>query len=280
MKITGICAAAAAAILAVSASAGAQSRKLHLGLRGNVVVVGGKPTNDILGLGIYGHYRLRERWSLGFAVDHSPEFDVERIAALVGLEQDPAVSDLDAAATSIEIKAWIERVYARPGGRWEGFWAAGAGIGSVDVDDMTGPLAGGGIFDVATDVSTEAIVAASFGVRRSARRRLGAGSGAAGRPALRRLEFPGPHLRRHGHFQRVPRPRRPPRSAAPVLGGRVRDRISQTVGRNYRGNVRGVASTSVFQRSVAADGSLKCQGASFADRWKPPSSQRNFVSSF
>lgn len=137
-----------------------------LGGRANIVGGSGKPANDILGLGLFGHYRFNDRWSAGFALDHSPEFDVERTAALVGLRQDPGVSDIDSTATSIEVRAWVERLYGGLGDRWQLFWSVGAGVAVVDVDDVAGPLADGGRFDVATDASTELVLALSAGVRR------------------------------------------------------------------------------------------------------------------
>jgi len=41
------------------------------------------------------------------------------------------------------------------------FWSAGLGINSIDVDDASGPLQGGGNFNVTTTVSSEAL----FGIK-------------------------------------------------------------------------------------------------------------------
>lgn len=139
-----------------------------LGLRGVVVTGDGEPTNDITGFGLFGHARIDERWSVGFALDHSPEFDVERAPDLLGLVPTEVV---DAKGTSTTLSGWIERTYESGGGPWEWFWSAGLGIVDVSVDDVAGPLAGGGSFDLTIDAGTEWLVAGALGLRR----RLGEG---------------------------------------------------------------------------------------------------------
>jgi hypothetical protein len=64
-----------------------QDGKFDLGLRANILAGDGEPTNDVLGYGLFGHVPLNDRWSIGFAIDHSPEFDVERTAKIVGFER-------------------------------------------------------------------------------------------------------------------------------------------------------------------------------------------------
>ena len=49
--------------------------------------------------------------------------------------------------------------------RLQWFWTAGAGVNSVDVEDQSGPLAGGGTFDIAIDAGTEWVASASVGLR-------------------------------------------------------------------------------------------------------------------
>lgn len=128
------------------------------GVRGIITGADGVPANDIPGYGAFGHWRLNERWSLGLAVDRT-DYDFERPAEIVGLRQDPNVEDIDAIAEATILSAWIERTYPRPG-RLEWFWGAGLGYASLDVPDATGPLEGGGTFDVRTEVDSEVI--ASF----------------------------------------------------------------------------------------------------------------------
>ena len=79
---------------AIAASVRAQEETFDLGLRAGGLLASGRPANDMLGYGVFGHYRINDRWRLGFALDTS-EFDFERTASVVGLEQSPAVKDID-----------------------------------------------------------------------------------------------------------------------------------------------------------------------------------------
>src|SRR5215213_8699306 len=150
MKISAVLLAG----LFVFGTAQAQDPRFELGARFNALVADGEPANDMLGGGVFGRYRINDRWRLGLAIDHSPEFDVERPSEFVGLPGDEAFGDVDAKSTSTALLAWIERVYERPG-RLEWFWTAGGGLASVDVDDASGPLAGVGTYDITQDVGTE-----------------------------------------------------------------------------------------------------------------------------
>ena len=101
---------------------------------------------------------------MGFGVDISDEFDVERTAELVGLVQDPAVGDRQH-RSSQGLTAWVERRYRGDDRRLQWFWTVGVGVVSVDVDDQGGPLAGGGSFDIAVDAGTERVASAGVGLR-------------------------------------------------------------------------------------------------------------------
>lgn len=151
-------------VLAAAGPAAAAERdpRFDLGLRANIVGGTGKPSNDILGFGLIGHYRLGGRWAVGFGIDHSAKFDVERAPDLVGLTS-PEV--IDAVGTSTALTGSIERTFGPPGGRWEGFLSVGVGINSVDIDDVSGPLVDGGTFDISTDVDTEVLALAGLGGR-------------------------------------------------------------------------------------------------------------------
>ncbi len=139
--------------------------RVEVGVRFDAIVADGEPANDMLGYGVFGRYRLSDRWRLGLAIDHAPEFDVERPNEFLGLAGDGSVGDIDAKSTSTALTAWIERVYERPLRRLEWFWGAGGGFATVDVDDVTGPLAGGGTYDITQEVGMEILVGASAGFR-------------------------------------------------------------------------------------------------------------------
>ena len=140
-------------------------RRWDTGIRLNIIGGSGKPTNDVLGYGVLGRYRLDDRWTLGLGVDISDEFDIERTPELVGLEQDPDAPVIDSTGSSEGLNAWIERRYGGDDRRLQWFWTVGAGVNSVDVDDQAGPLASGGSFDIAIDAGTEWVASASVGLR-------------------------------------------------------------------------------------------------------------------
>lgn len=144
------------------AAADGGNPRFDIGLRANIVGGTGKPSNDILGAGLIGRYRLGGRWAVGFGIDHSAKFDVERAPDLVGLTS-PEV--IDAVGTSTALTGSIERTIGPPDGRWEGFLSVGVGINSVDVDDVSGPLVDGGAFDISVDAGTEVLALAGLGGR-------------------------------------------------------------------------------------------------------------------
>lgn len=148
-----------------AAPAAAAEGAFDLGVRANVLVGNGEPTNDMLGYGLFARFRVGSGWRVGVGVDHAPEFDVEGVAELVGQSQDPAAEVIDAKASSTVVRAWLERSYPSAGGGFEWFWTVGAGVGNVEVDDVSGPRAGGGTFTVDTDAGTEVIAAGSLGLR-------------------------------------------------------------------------------------------------------------------
>ncbi len=131
----------------------------------NLVGSSGKPTNDVLGIGLVGHYKFTDGWYLGVALDYSPEFDFEKTASRVGLKQDPNVADIDATGSLLQISAFAERRYPNDEGDIEYFWTLGAGISEVDMDDVSGPLEGGGRFDITTSTDTELVIAGSVGMQ-------------------------------------------------------------------------------------------------------------------
>lgn len=150
---------------AAEASAQEPENDFSLGLRANILGGTGKPANDTLGYGIFGRYRLSETWLVGFGVDIASGFDVEEPEKLVGLVRDPSVGVIDANADSHTFMAWIEREYARDPSRWSWFWTLGLGYASVSVDDVQGPLEGGGTYDLTFDTSSELVLSGSGGLR-------------------------------------------------------------------------------------------------------------------
>lgn len=157
-------AGALAVALAAASQASAQER-FELGGRLDVVGADGEPSNDILGAGLFGRWRLGERWWLGVGVDHSPEFDVERPNELLGLTGDPEAGEIDASATSTALTAWIERRHGDPDRRLGWSWSVGGGFADVSVDDVAGPLAGGGTYAITQEVGTELLLGAGVGLR-------------------------------------------------------------------------------------------------------------------
>jgi len=151
-------------ILAIAASAPAQSGRFDLGLRGSVVTAGGEPANDIISAGAVARYRFGEAWLVGFSVEKA-EHDFETPWRTLGLQQDPGVPVIDTTTESTILTAWLEREFGRRDRRLHWFLAAGLGFASPDVADVQGPLAGGGSFDITTDPGSEVIASAAGGLR-------------------------------------------------------------------------------------------------------------------
>jgi hypothetical protein len=141
-----------------------RAQRFEFGLRGQILLADGEPANDLPGYGAFARYRFNERWSVGLAVDQT-EYDFEQPARLLGLQQDPAVEPVDALAEATTFSLWLQRSYSRPGSRIVWFWGVGVGVVSVDVPDVSGPLASGGVFDVHTEVDSEIIASALGGLQ-------------------------------------------------------------------------------------------------------------------
>lgn len=155
---------AASALALCPALAQGQEGRFDLGVRAVLTGADGEPANDIPGYGAFGHYRLSDRWKLGLSVD-TAEFDFEQPAKVLGLRQSESVDVIDALAESTTVSAWIERTFGRPQGRAEWFLGAGLGFATIDVPDASGPLQGGGRFDIETEVDNEIVAQLLGGVR-------------------------------------------------------------------------------------------------------------------
>ncbi len=150
---------------AAAAPSSARDSRFDLGIRLNLVGGSGKPTNDVLGYGVNARYELGERWAIGFGFDRADEFDVERSAQLVGLTQSAAVEDIDHKASATALRFWLDLTYGTRDSRFRLFWTAGVGANELSFENATGPLAGGGRFDIAVEAGTELMVEGSLGVR-------------------------------------------------------------------------------------------------------------------
>ena len=138
----------------------------EVGLRLNVVTAGGEPANDIMSTGIFVRREVSDRWAVLFSVDQA-EYDFERPAAALDLEQDPNVEVIDTTTESMIAAVSLERAFGLTGGPTTWFLGGGIGFASPEVDDVQGPLANGGTFNIETDAGTEIIATAYAGVRRA-----------------------------------------------------------------------------------------------------------------
>jgi len=150
------------ALLLMAGTSQAEDTKFEIGLRGNVLLGDGVPANDILGLGVIGRYRLNNGWFIGAGID-TYAFDYERPWRIVGLEQDPDVGTIDAAADSTVFNGSIGRLYNETDHGFDWFWTLGLGFASVTVDDVVGPTDTGGTFDITTDAGSEIHLMATLG---------------------------------------------------------------------------------------------------------------------
>lgn len=136
----------------------------ELGVRGAIFVSDGEPANDITGVGALFRHHLDNGWAWGVAIDVG-EFDFERPARLLGIDQDDGLEAIDAKADVTDFSAFLERHFAL-NDRWSWFWQAGGGVGSIDVPRAAGPTADGGTFDIRIDADTEPFLLGALGVRR------------------------------------------------------------------------------------------------------------------
>ncbi len=137
------------------AMAGAEDDwRFEIGPRANVLLGNGKPANDILGFGVVGRYKLNNGWFIGAAVD-SYEYDFERPAKILGIQQDPAEGVIDADGDYTALSGSIGRLYNETDRGFDWFWSMGLGFASPNVDDVSGPTDMGGTFDITFDVGDE-----------------------------------------------------------------------------------------------------------------------------
>jgi len=140
------------------------SGEFEISPRLNIVGSSGKPTNDVLGYGVTIHRKMNDEWYMGISLDHSPSFDFERTPRIVGISQDPAVKTIDAKGTMTMITLLAERRYPGESDNIKWFWNLGAGVNDVKVDDVRGPVEGGGTFDIVTSTDTEVVLLGGAGL--------------------------------------------------------------------------------------------------------------------
>ena len=150
------------ALFLLVSTARSDETRYEVGLRANVLLGDGVPANDILGIGVIGRNYIRDGWFAAAALD-AYEYDFERPSNIVGIPQDPAVKDIDASASNTVLSGFVGRRYGDSSRGFDWFWMVGFGIGSPDVDDVSGATASGGIFDITFDANTEFHLSASLG---------------------------------------------------------------------------------------------------------------------
>jgi hypothetical protein len=138
--------------------------KIAVGVRLQTTMADGVPANDMPSYGIYGLYRVNDRWSIGLSVDQA-KFDYEEPARRLGIPLDPAAAPIDAKAEQLIISASVERSFSAPQASRKWFLGAAVGVADTDVPDITGPTATGGTFYIDTEVDREVIVSVLGGVR-------------------------------------------------------------------------------------------------------------------
>ncbi|MFT5220749.1 MAG: hypothetical protein ACI822_001493 [Gammaproteobacteria bacterium] len=141
-----------------------QASRYDLTARLNLVGASGKPTNDTLGIGISVYRKLGDKWFLGVNLDHSPRFDFERTARIVGITQVQSQEVIDTVGSMLMITVVGERRYTMDDSNWTGYWNRGGGFNQIDMGDVQGPVQGGGTFDIVTDVDTELAVVGGIGL--------------------------------------------------------------------------------------------------------------------
>ena len=149
--------------IAFSAIAYSTSGEFSVGLFGNAVGSKGVPSNDVLGFGVTANYELKDNWFVSLDFIRS-KADFERPWKAAGLIQDPAVKTIDAKYTSNLFMVHGGKVISSDNSNHDWFWSAGLGVNSIDVDDASGPLQGGGNFNVTTTVSSETMMGIKGGL--------------------------------------------------------------------------------------------------------------------
>jgi hypothetical protein len=141
---------------------GAEEYRFDAGARLLVLLGDGVPANDMIGVGVTGHWLWREGWYVGLGIDQV-EFDYERPNDLLGIA---STEEIDGSNDWTRVSGWIERRYGKEDQGWSWNWRAGLGFASVGTEDVRGATPTGGTWDIATDASNELHVLLAVGLRR------------------------------------------------------------------------------------------------------------------
>jgi hypothetical protein len=152
-------------LCATTGAAAQATERWEVGVRAGIVVANGEPANDITYGGLVLKYALSPDTLVGLSIDRQ-EFDFERPWALLGLQQDTvaAPEDIDSKATATLFRAFYERRYGAPAGRWRWYWNVGLGFAKPEVPTVSGPVAGGGTFVIRTEPGTEWVPSVGAGL--------------------------------------------------------------------------------------------------------------------
>ena len=142
----------------------AEENKMSLGLYANIVGSSGEPSNDVLGAGLIGSYKYNASWYIDMELIHS-KADFERPWKIAGVIQDPSVDTIDAKYTSNILMAHLRQNIKSNNPAYDWYWSAGIGLNSLDIDDASGPVEGGGTFNIKSNASTETIVGFKTGIK-------------------------------------------------------------------------------------------------------------------
>lgn len=144
-----------------------QAAEWNAGARLIILAGDAPPANDMPGAGLIVTRAWNDKWAIGFGLEQY-SFDYEEPYKSVGIGLDPSFPEeaIDGTTDSTVVSAWVERRYdgATRGG-FSGFWTAGLGYAFISTENVTGPAAGGGTFDIVTQASDELHLLASGGAR-------------------------------------------------------------------------------------------------------------------
>lgn len=143
----------------------AQEPAWDIGYRAGVALGKGEPSNDLPIAGnLFVRRRFDERWALSAWIE-SAAGDFEQPAKVVGLVQDPNVADIDADLSTLTFGLAGERTLWSSAGGSQLYGLLGVAYSSLDADDTSGALAGGGTFDITTDPGSEILGSLGLGYR-------------------------------------------------------------------------------------------------------------------